>query len=61
MHGKRVHMVVVPLSVLFNWALELRRFCPQLKDTQGKLRSQNPTAFADDLLLTRRGYNSMQM
>lgn len=30
-YGRRAHLVVVPLSVLFNWAMELRRFCPQLR------------------------------
>jgi SWI/SNF-related matrix-associated actin-dependent regulator of chromatin subfamily A member 5 len=45
-------MVVVPLSVLFNWALELRRFCPQLKVLRVHTNSSNEQKRLREILNT---------
>lgn len=59
---KTPSLIVMPTSLVFNWASELRKFAPELRTTThiGTNRSKTPSAFAFfDVILTT--YGTMRM
>lgn len=51
------HLVVVPLSVLFNWVAEMKKFCPSLRILRLHTNNSRESARLRDVINAADGYD----